>query len=53
MHKVPLIEADYVNYDYLGAKSVAEQILDRSVTGRPASVILRFFDAITVKSNPG
>jgi hypothetical protein len=29
-----LIEANYINYDYLEAKSVREQILDRPVTGR-------------------
>jgi hypothetical protein len=31
MHKDPLIEADYINYDYLEAKSVPGQILDRPV----------------------
>ncbi len=31
MHEDPLIEADYMNYDYLEAKSVPEQILDRPV----------------------
>ncbi len=35
MHKDPLIEADYMNDDYLEAKSVPRQILDRPVTGRP------------------
>ncbi len=29
MHIDPLIEADYINYDYLEAKSVPGQILDR------------------------
>jgi hypothetical protein len=29
MHEDPLIEADYMNYDYLEAKSVPEEILDR------------------------
>jgi len=38
MHKDPLIEANYTNYDYLEAKSVREQILDRLVTGRPVTV---------------
>ncbi len=35
MHEDPLIEADYMNDDYLEAKSVPAQILDRPVTGRP------------------
>jgi hypothetical protein len=35
MHKDLLIEADYINYDYLEAKSVPGQILDRPVAGRP------------------
>ncbi len=35
MHEDPLIEADYMNDDYLEAKSVPGQILDRPVTGRP------------------
>ncbi len=39
MYKDLLIEPDYMNYDYLEAKSVPGQILDwpldRLVTGRP------------------
>ena len=31
MHKDPLIEADYINYDHLEAQSIPEQILDRPV----------------------
>ena len=31
MHKDPLVEADYINYDYLETKSVPRQILDRPV----------------------
>jgi hypothetical protein len=31
MHKDPLIEAVYIKYDYLEAKSVPGQILDRLV----------------------
>jgi hypothetical protein len=34
MHEDPLIEADYMNDDYLEAKSVPGQIFDRPVTGR-------------------
>ncbi len=39
MHEDPLIEADYMNDDYLEAKSVLAQILDRPVTGRPAGPV--------------
>jgi hypothetical protein len=35
MHEDSLIEADYMNDDYLEAESVPGQILDRPITGRP------------------
>ncbi len=49
MHEDPLIEADYMNHDYLEAKSAPEHILDRpvrsskiqtgSISGRVALII--------------
>ncbi len=49
IHKDPLVEADYINYDYLETKSVPGQILDRSVTGtgheksRPVPALPKIF----------
>ena len=42
MDKDPLVEADYINYDYLEIKSVSDEILDQPVTGRPTGPVWPF-----------